>query len=362
MFDYKHYVPILKGKQGEYGALRELSTTARARLTPLIEIPPIPWDFDSDAPAKSVDDHLSNVAGKIENSWGVDRPVFIDLLFIGTAQMAGGEHPLNFVFETARARGVQAIPITGVDRDQPYQDATRDIIHDDQRGAGIRLQASDFEDVSDLAAALDDLLEFFHLPHSQVDLILDFQSVLPNQTQTIHMAVRTVLASLPSIAEWRTLTFAASAFPQNLMAFAAQTITPVQRTEWDVWVGLAAKRQRLPRLPTFSDYAIQHPEPAEVDPRIMQMSANLRYTLNRDWMILKGRGVRRAGFDQFRDLCSDLLQLPGYCGQQFSWGDQYINECAQSLTGPGNATTWRKVGTNHHLEFVVQQISSLPGL
>ncbi len=28
-------------------------------------------------------------------------------------------------------------------------------------------------------------------------------------------------------------------------------------------------------------------------------------------------------------------------------------------TGPGNATTWRKVGTNHHLTLVAREIASL---
>ncbi len=360
MFDHKHYVPILKGKAGEYGALEELSTTAKARLTPFVEIPPIPWDFESELPAKSPEDHLRNVAERIGNSWGVDSPVFIDLLFIEAQQIPGRGHPLNFVFDAARQRGVQAIPVTGLDRDQPYQSAIRDIINMDQRGAGVRLQTSDFEEEADLDAALTDLLGFFHLPHGMVDLILDFQSILPDQANAIRRAVRSMLASLPSITDWRTLTFSASAFPQNLSGFAADTITPVPRAEWTVWVTLAARRQRLPRLPTFSDYAIQYPEPIEVDPRIMQMSANLRYTADRDWLILKGRGVRRQGFDQFRDLCSSLMQEPEYRGPQFSWGDQYIDRCANQLGGPGNATIWRKVGTNHHLEFVVRQIANVP--
>ena len=46
MFDYnKHYVPNLKGRQGEYGALETLSLAIKRRLTPLIEIPPIPLNF-----------------------------------------------------------------------------------------------------------------------------------------------------------------------------------------------------------------------------------------------------------------------------------------------------------------------------
>lgn len=39
MFDYKHYVPIVRWKAGERTALRELYDDDKAGLTPLIEIP-----------------------------------------------------------------------------------------------------------------------------------------------------------------------------------------------------------------------------------------------------------------------------------------------------------------------------------
>jgi hypothetical protein len=29
------------------------------------------------------------------------------------------------------------------------------------------------------------------------------------------------------------------------------------------------------------------------------------------------------------------------------------------MTGPGNATTWRKVGTNHHLTLVTRELANL---
>lgn len=39
MFDYKHYVPILRWKAGERIALRELYDADKEALTPVIEIP-----------------------------------------------------------------------------------------------------------------------------------------------------------------------------------------------------------------------------------------------------------------------------------------------------------------------------------
>lgn len=62
--DHTHYVPILKGKEGEYGALKELSSKIKSKLVPLIEVIAVPWDFDNEVPAKAIDDHLEMVAEK----------------------------------------------------------------------------------------------------------------------------------------------------------------------------------------------------------------------------------------------------------------------------------------------------------
>ena len=60
MFDHTLYLPILKGRLGEYGALREMSPEVKAKVIPVIEIPPIPWNFADDEPSVTIDRHLSS--------------------------------------------------------------------------------------------------------------------------------------------------------------------------------------------------------------------------------------------------------------------------------------------------------------
>jgi hypothetical protein len=110
----------------------------------------------------------------------------------------------------------------------------------------------------------------------------------------------------------------------------------------------------------FGDYAIAHPVPTELDPRTMRMSASIRFTTDEDWLIVKGKNVRQYGFDQYFELCRTLVGLPEYLGENFSWGDRFIARCARGSAGPGNATTCRKVGTNHHLTLVARQLAT-PG-
>ena len=145
------------------------------------------------------------------------------------------------------------------------------------------------------------------------------------------------------------------------MGLPPSEISEVPRHEWMVWRRLIGD-QDLPRVPAFADYCIANPQPSEVDPRIMRPSASIRYTAAERWLILKGRNLRDHGYAQFHQVCRDLTALPEYCGAAFSWGDCYITQCAANQAGTGNLTTWRKVGTSHHLAFVLGQLSSLDGL
>jgi len=172
------YVPILKGRSGEYGALEMLPSDLKGLLLPIIEIPPIPWNHSTKMPGKTVDKHLQKVGANIERAWGPNRPILLDFTWIENGQrMADGTHPATYVFAAVRARGVQALPVTGLLRDHEYQEAYRDAIHRDGRGFCLRLQKEDFDDVDNLDTEVARLLSYFGSREREVDLILDLRFI-----------------------------------------------------------------------------------------------------------------------------------------------------------------------------------------
>lgn len=357
MFDHKHYVPILKGRAGELAALKVLGAAPKASLTPLIEVPPVPWDFGADAPAKTLDEHLRKLPSQLKDSWGTDRPLFVDLLWIDDdARMANGAHPLVDFCARARAEGLQVIPVTGLRRPPAYQAAVKTVASVDQRGACIRFDGEDFEDVAARAADISQLLSRIGVAVPDAHAVLDFGALNGGPGSAILVGATSIVRAFPFVTDWRTLTFAATAFPENLGAFGANTATTIPRAEFQIWSALVVRT--LPRIPTFGDYAIAHPDPSEVDPRFMQMSANLRYTIPWEWLIFKARTVRRYGFQQFNAICAALLARPEYAGASHCWGDLTISQCATNAASSGNATTWRKIGTVHHLTRVTEDIAT----
>lgn len=190
-----------------------------------------------------------------------------------------------------------------------------------------------------------------------MDLVLDLRSVGSGDVSMLLAAIPAMVAVVPRLREWRSFVVAGGGFPESLIGMPQLELSEVPRVEWQVWRNIIPRLRRA-RLPAFGDYAISHVQPSEVDPRIMRPSASVRYTSEESWLVLKARNLRDYGYGQFRDVCRFLIGLPNYSGRDFSWGDGYIDDCAGGAVGTGNLTTWRKVGTSHHLAFVVDQISN----
>jgi hypothetical protein len=274
-------------------------------------------------------------------------------------RLNGGAHPTEWLFEQFRTLNIQAVPVTGLTRDATFQTAIRNIAQSDKKGVCLRLEADDMERGPQLGSALLTLVSELGAIPQDVDLVVDFSDLGSSSAMPYAIASAAVINSLPAIKDWRTLTLAGSAFPVNLSQFTAHVPEITPRTEWRVWTQVVSNPD-LVRLPAFGDYAVQHPEPSEINPKLMKMSAQLRYARQDDWLIFKGRNVRDYGHDQFTKICEGLAKMPDFRGAAFSWGDKYIADCAAGTDGPGNATTWRKVATSHHLAVVSAQLASLP--
>lgn len=361
MDSFKHYIPILKGKEGEFSALRDLSSQTRSRITPVVEVPPTPWDYFNDTEQRTLGEHVHRVVTRLAACWGTASELFVDLELVGDGPMADGRHPVQAFLQEARGEGLVAIPVTSLGRSAEHQRAVQEAVQADRHGVCLRFESDDFEALADMGSAISDLVRALGVTPSDIDVLLDFGAVLPNQGPQVALAARSLILTLPAVGDWRTLTFAASSFPENLTAFGPDSITSIARAEWIAWTSLVRHGGTLPRIPRFADYGVGHPVLLDVDPRIMQMSANIRYTTPNDWLIAKGRGVKRQGFEQFHDLSERVSALPEFKGGSYSWGDAYIQRCATRNEGPGNATTWRRVGTTHHVTLAAEQVASLTG-
>ena len=326
----------------------------------LIELPPIAWDpEDGDDDPGTPDPSIAGVGKRIERNWGPARPFFLDLgLVPSSLALGGGVHPVEFVFQDARNKQLKAIPVTSPRRDDAFQDAVREAVTQDKRGVCIRLGSDDFDDVAAAVEETKERMEHFGVGLDETDLILDFGEVRADQTGPMVLAAAAVINSIPQIERWRTLTWAGTAFP-SVQNFQADSLNTAPRGEWAIWQSLRGKSDSPPRIPSFADYTINGVQSDyDVAAAFFPSSPNLRYTSDADFLIWKARHPRH-GHDQFNDICCSAVARPEFKGAGFSEGDGYIDRCANNEDGPGNATSWRKVGVSHHLAAVVDQLATL---
>ena len=90
MFDSKHYVPILKWKRAEQGALKALEEKHKKNITPLIQfvMPRTKPEEQLADIIKRFEGQLAEVSAKIIEVWGYS-PIFVDVsLLYSTALKA----------------------------------------------------------------------------------------------------------------------------------------------------------------------------------------------------------------------------------------------------------------------------------
>lgn len=358
MFNHTHYVPIIKWKLGEYQALARLESSVKDRVTPLIELPAVGYDFENSRVAKSLDDHLKDFGRRLKAKWA-SRTCFVDTKNIAASeQMADGSHPLERVTQLARTEGCVAIPVAALSSDSEYRRAAAAAIIADGNGTAIRLQLEDF-DRPNLADDIVQCLNELNVGISDTDLIVDLcdQHFLP--VTVFVQTLRASLQRLPMLNRWRTFTVAGSSYPKTLADIGAISMAP--RREWALYRELVRQIGHECRIPTFGDYVVAHPDPVELDMRLIKPFAKLRYTTTEDWYIAKGRAVRTFGFDQYRVMCDAVIRQSFFDGAAFSDGDQYIAKCAAGAETTGNLTTWVWVSSNRHITRVVADLSTFHG-
>lgn len=356
-FDATNYVPILFTKRGERIALANSAVAVKQRLRPLFVVQPLDWDFENDCPRKSVAEHLSNLPRDLAQSWGTSD-AFIDLVHIDDAPIGRGEHPLVWLVGQAGILGLDLTPVVSMNRSAAYMAAAASLAS--SHGVCLRLPVDEWP-ASVGAAAVDQLLNDLGISAADAHIVLDLADDVGSAAG---MLASSELRSFPHLSDWRSITVAGTSVPETMPP--GPGLHVVGRYEWRIYQALRGLAAPLPRLPTFGDYAIAgFGAGPDIDPRVMSISATLRYTIDTDILVAKG-GLFKGSAGRSRGAAAvppaaALLtghadfKGPGHCGF-----DDWLLQVTAG-TGGGSPEIWRRVGTEHHLRVVTNQIATLDG-
>jgi hypothetical protein len=365
----RHYVPVLQNRSGELTALATLAPGAWDHITPLIRIvgpkKPRPGRSTIEPTAESVRSWVKKIADVV-----ADRPCYLDIVRLSpsltmkanpklasTKGSAKQQTVLDAIYSTARRRHLEFVPVLHVGtRQASHLRSVRDAVHLGGRGVALRYPLLGTISIATPAEAVLHTLTELGEAAERTDLFLDLEWLTPDSEVDLDL-VGAMTRMLAEAAPWRNVVLLGTSIPSSLSCVPEGTVGSLPRREWSLWKALT-QRVTDGRL-VFGDYGIQHPKPPQDGGPGMR--ANIRYTVEDGTVVARGSGaVFIEGKEQYRDLCSKLVDHPEFLGGDFSWGDAQIRDCADGLLDPGSQTLWRAVGASHHLSFVSGQVRNLP--
>jgi hypothetical protein len=189
------------------------------------------------------------------------------------------------------------------------------------------------------------------------DLLVDL-GFIPEDVEIDPEDLAVAVGEMLGVGDWRNVVLLGTAMARSLGGGLVPegSLGRLPRREWHLWNSL--RSQEIGRMPTYGDYAIQHPDPPAIDEKSGPgMRANIRYTLDNVTLVPRGQGaVILEGSAQYQQLCQQILASGEFAGESYTWGDRVIADCAGG--GPtGNQGLWRGAGTSHHLRHVVDQLA-----
>jgi hypothetical protein len=356
-----HYVAALQTKAGELKALHEASAETWSALTPLIEVLGPKTPGSEPFTHSRIDGWAKRLAAAVGS-----HTIFLDRLRLApnhSADTRSGSVPvLRAIHDAARYRGVIFVPVLHLADAAATVRQVADCAGRDGRGVALRvpLLGTASPDGSSLAAVAKEALDAVQVDVTGVDLVLDLRQI-PEDAEVDADDLVPMIEELVAVGRWRNVVLLGTTMPRSLGGgvVEAGTVGRLPRKEWLLW--LAVRMSGISRIPTYGDYAVQHPEPP-LDMAEGQVPhgirAAIRYTHDIETVIPRAKEPRRIeGREQYRQLCSILVAQPEFAGRSYTWGDAQVADCADGSCEPGWEDHWRAAGTSHHLRFVVDQLA-----
>lgn len=369
MFSSKHYVPILKWKRAEQGALKLLKKEQKKYVTPLIQFVMPKYKSDEQLPKITEEDQLQSIISNFKRQipqiskqlieiWGF-TPVFIDVSLLFTTQLKA--ESLNHISSDGYKLGGVFIPVIHLNDAEEIKDSVYSIVKKNKTGMCLRLICSDFFDLTELNRNISKLLSSSKLTEKEIDLLVDIKETEDNDNK--YNKYLNLGQKILNLMKWRTFIFASGSFPENLSECKLDEENLIPRIDWKNWQK-QINSKNLKRKPSFADFTIQHPIYKESS-QFFHPTSSIKYTLENEWLIMKGQ---KQKFDRYLASAALLVKDSRYYGENFSYGDQYIAEKAKHFVtyiknplvkGTGSTETWLRAGINHHLVLVAHQVANL---
>jgi hypothetical protein len=348
------YTPILRNRQSEMLAVQALDSDTKAWCFPLIDVAEPTKGADVAASAIYVQNNSKRLVRALK---GFER-VLVDSSELDPSFRIGGTlHPLTLVAKAASEAGAIPTPVTGLHRDAAHHEAVMQIMAGYHSGQlCVRFDATDIRTASLSCNRLVALLSHLSVESAQTILLLDCQSVFGKEPATISAELGRMIIACTKL-PLRSIIVAGYGIPDKMSeAVAVREQDYIPRLEQDLFHDIAWPITASDHW--FGDYTTLSPVHVELDWKVMSkvMGPKAIYALDDSWFVVRGGpfSTHHDGYAQYYDLASSITALDEFSGPDFSFGDEYINDCANRVGKAGSPASWIKACVNHHITFTAR--------
>lgn len=338
------YLPILKWKQGERIALREMTAAQWGGVVPVLELPAVTGDL---RPALGA--YLDKIAGHFKSTFPEDKPIGVDIRFVAPAHAKQAKLLATICQRLEKAAERTIIPVIA------------DSMMDDDK-ADLEMLAAFDERILRIQTPMVDpaqipsyvqTLTAAGVAKRDLHLLVDQYSIVREDAARKFTEVKDFLDAALA-AGCASVTVGGGSFPMNLTGI-KQGLHSIPRVEWEVWQRV--KRAGAYAAVRYSDYAVTNPAPLpNLDPTEINPSVAIRYAADGEWKLFKAGGFKNGKPNQYQSLCNLLLKDAAYSGATFSDGDERYAKAAAGKLGGGNPSSWRRDATSHHLVLTASKL------
>ncbi len=321
MFNSKHYVPMLKWKRAEQGALEVLTSENKKYITPVIQFvmpKQKPQDTLEDVVAR-FKKQSTQIPDRIIEVWG-NEPIFIDFSLLFTTELK--VESIKSISISGHQKHALFILVIHINDEKEIKDAVYSTVKETKSGLCLRLICTDLLDLPKLNSDITGFISGYKLEEEEIDLLIDIKELECDKEK--YKKYFNLSQGIVNLSKWRTYIFSGGAFPENLSLCKIDEENLIQRLEWKNWKEQYINTDVI-RKPAFSDYTIQYPIYKDAS-QFFHPTSSIKYSLDEEWLVMKGK---KQKFELYLASAAELIKDSRYYGKNFSFGDKFIYDKAK---------------------------------
>ncbi len=348
------YTPIVKGKANDFKAVANLTSVSKSSIKPFIELLPVPEQT-------KIDKHLEKFANNLSQHLPSGE-IFVDFYGLVPGNVTeNGENAVAAGFQALADHGRLVTPAYGFERDAAVWPHLRTVVKKMNRGFCFRVDIDDLDDqTEDTWLEIIERSSELKIAPPETDLLIDLRDIREFDRGKLKDFVLDFLSYKPAANKYRSITLAGSSALKTVTEIPKDGVGEIVRNELLLWAQLQSDLDGSATL-NYADYGVVHPDFTDIGPN-KNANAKIRYTKGSKLVIFRGHKLYDpSDFPQYHALAERVCKSNYYEGKTFSFGDRFIDDCANHTNGqgPGNLGNWVLADMNHHMEYTARQMAKL---